>query len=83
MVKVCRQMADDLRWEHGQGMPPIQLAGGEVGDTSGGIITRLEAAIRMDAQADRWQAEIVTGEPNTHDRRLMECQVPPKAEGKS
>ena len=67
-MRVCRQMADDLRWEHGQGMPPIMLTGG------GGIIlsiTREEAAIRMDAQADRWQAEIDTGELNLYDRKLM------------
>jgi hypothetical protein len=71
MVKVCRQMADDLRAEHAKGMPPIQLTGGGFGDTGGGTITRLEAAIRLDAQADRWWREVVTGEPNTHDRKLI------------
>ena len=68
MVKVCRQMADDLRWEHGQGEPEILLTGG------GGVIvsiTREEAAIRMDAQADRWELEIRTGELNLYDRKLM------------
>ncbi len=68
MVKVCRRMADDLRWEHGQGMPPVMLTGGG-GDIVS--VTREEAAIRMDAQADRWEEEIRTGEPNLHDRKLM------------
>jgi hypothetical protein len=61
-------MADDLRWEHGQGMPPIMLTGGG-GDIVS--ITRLEAAIRMDAQAARWELEIRTGELNLYDRKLM------------
>jgi len=68
MVRVCRQMADDLRAEHALGEPEILLTGG------GGTIvsiTRLEAAIRMDAQAARWELEIRTGELNLYDRKLM------------
>jgi len=79
MVKVCRQMADDLRWEHGQGMPPIILTGGWGSILS---ITRLEAATRMDAQANRWEEEIRTGEPNMHDRKLMGA-APTRVEGES
>jgi hypothetical protein len=71
MVKVCRQSASDLRAEHAKGMPPIQLTGGGFGDTDGGTITRLEAAIRLDAQAARWEHEVRTGEPNIHDRKLI------------
>ncbi len=61
-------MADDLRAEHARGEPEILLTGG------GGTIvsiTRLEAAIRMDAQAARWELEIRTGELNLYDRKLM------------
>jgi hypothetical protein len=83
MVKVCRQSASDLRVEHAKGMPPIQLTGGGFGDTDGGTITRLEAAIRLDAQADRWQAEIDTKVPNTHDRNKLIATTPPQAEGES
>jgi len=77
MVKVCRQMADELREEYARGEPEILLTGG------GGVIvsiTRLEASIRMDAQADRWQAEIDTKVPNTYDRDKMSATATPKAE---
>ena len=57
-----------MRWEHGQGMPEIMLTGGGGSILS---ITRLEAAIRMDAQADRWEHEVRTGEPNLDHRKLM------------
>jgi hypothetical protein len=61
-------MADELREEYARGEPEILLTGG------GGVIvsiTRLEAAIRMDAQAARWELEIRTGELNLYDRKLM------------
>jgi kynureninase len=66
MVRVCRQMAVDLRAEHAMGEPGITLTG-----ETFGVITREEAAIRMDAQADRWELEIRTGELNLYDRKLM------------
>lgn len=65
-ARVCRAMAVDLRAEHAAGDPPIKLR------TTVGrrldLITRLEAAVRLDRQADRWQAEADTGVPNLFDR---------------
>jgi hypothetical protein len=59
-------MAVVLRAEHAMGEPGITLTG-----ETFGIITRLEAAIRLDAQAARWEHEVRTGEPNLHDRKLI------------
>ena len=56
----CRLLASVLRREHAMGMDPLQ--------TSFGTISRLDAAVSADAQAERWEHEIRTGEPNTIDR---------------
>jgi hypothetical protein len=61
-------MADELREEHARGEPEILLTGGDGVIVS---ITREEAAIRMDAQGDRWELEIRTGELNLYDRKLI------------
>lgn len=66
MAAACRKLAADLRREHAMGEGPIQArgSGGQVAHR----ISREVAAISMDAQADRWEAEARTGVRNTTDR---------------
>jgi hypothetical protein len=65
-MTVARKIARLLRNEHAMDYPPIQMIGGVQ-------LPRDEAARRMDEQADRWEAEIRTGQPNTLDRGRMGC----------
>lgn len=70
MVRHCRRLAADIREEHEQGLPPIQLSFIVRQDyrEEAVTVTRAEAAMSLEAQADRWQHEVDTGEPNRYDR---------------
>jgi hypothetical protein len=67
MAATCRKLAADLRREAALGWGPVPM-------TSNGNnvyrlgISRAEAAVRMDEQAERWQHEAKTGERNEVDR---------------
>lgn len=67
MVGICRALAADLRAEHAAGWGGIALTGAG----RGGVVSRAEAAVSMDEQADRWAVEAAGGERNMHDRVLI------------
>jgi hypothetical protein len=69
MARACRTLARDLRAEHAAGEPPVVM----MGNSKFRTITRWEAAVRLDQQAERWEAEVRTGEPNTFDREKIGC----------
>lgn len=68
MATVCRRLAADMRREHAMGMEPITLTGY---CAAGGRTSRLEAALSMDRQAERWEEECRTGVRCAPHRRLI------------
>jgi len=72
MAAACRKIARDLRVEAAFDLPPIELThlpGWTTPDTHPEhYITRAEAALRFDEQAERWEHEALTGIPNRTDR---------------
>lgn len=66
-ARVCRGLAADMRTEAALGYGPIRLRDrGNGGNQQ--WISRADAALNMDEQADRWEAELKTGIPNDVDR---------------
>ena len=65
MVEACRGLASDLRAEHAAGWPAIRV--------NGLWTSRADAAASADEQANRWAAEIATGEPNVIDRDRVDA----------
>jgi len=66
-VRVCRRLAADLRAEAALGHGPIRLR--DRGNGQDQLwISRADAALNMDEQGDRWEAELKTGIPNAIDR---------------
>ena len=66
MEAACRKLAADLRNEYAMGWGPVPLS--RTLDEEPVLISRLEAAERMEEQGDRWEAEWRTGVPNATDR---------------
>lgn len=67
MAEACRKLANDLRAEHAAGdLPGIELTGRSRGHA--GRMSRAHAAVAMDQQAERWEAEANGGPRNTLDR---------------
>jgi len=72
MARTCRKLARDMRNEYAAGEPPIGLtAPGNQWIEERITISRLEAAERMEEQADRWLEEMRTGIPNAVDRSKL------------
>ncbi len=69
----CRKIARDIRSEHAAGMGPIPMS-------NFSKLPRLRAADSMDLQAERWEHEMRTGEPNMTDRRKIEAGAGSRAE---
>lgn len=69
MAAACRKLAADLRAEWAAGWPNIKVtnAGRQVEE----VITRQEAARRMDETAKRWEIEAAGGPPNEISRRRL------------
>jgi len=70
MERGCRKLAADLRREYAMGWGPVPLTNPD-GNRGGGrhnVISRLEAAERMEEQGDRWAEEARTGIRNATDR---------------
>ena len=65
---VAVRLADDLRAEHAMGWGLIELATPFEGNRVAVFIGRLDAADSLDEQAERWEMECRTGEPNRLDR---------------
>lgn len=62
MARGCRGLAEVLRWEHENKLfGPVIL-------NNLRRISRLEAALSLEAQAARWEHEAITGERNMYDR---------------
>lgn len=71
MARICRRLARDMRTEAEMKWPPIALAYTNVAGEDRGSqlrISRAEAAVSMEAQADRWDAEAKGGPRNERDR---------------
>ena len=69
MVRVCRKLAADLRVEAAKGdLPPIRLSGICYKEA---VISRAQAAVSMDQQADRWELEAGDGPLNVTDRERI------------
>lgn len=69
MVRVCRKMAADLRAEAAAGnLPPIRLTGIVYKEA---VISRAQAAVLMDQQADRCEEEAGDGPLNVVDRERI------------
>lgn len=69
MERACRDLARALRHEAANGWPELQLT--HSGGFGGGTISRKAAAELMEAQAERWAAEVRTGKPNVVDREKI------------
>jgi hypothetical protein len=66
MEAACRKLAADLRREYAAGWGPIAMT--SLMNKGNVVISRLEAADSLEAQADRWEAEWRTGVLNATDR---------------
>jgi hypothetical protein len=66
MERTCRKLAAALREEYAAGWPPVPLT--RTLDEPPVMLSRLEAAERLEEQGDRWAEEARTGVPNTTDR---------------
>jgi hypothetical protein len=72
MGRACRKLARDLRGEHAAGWGGVPLtSAGNQWNSEGFVITRREAALRLDEQAERWEAEAAGGPSNDHDRERI------------
>lgn len=71
MATVCRRLAADMRREHAMGMDPITLTCEGRNGSTVPRISRLEAALSMDRQAERWEEECRTGVRCAPHRRLI------------
>lgn len=69
MAKACRDLAAKYRREATKGEGPVTLTGS--GNETRNTIPRSEAADRLDQQAERWEAELLTGVPNVIDRAAL------------
>ena len=70
MAAACRKLASDLRREYAMG----HVRGISLTAESGrrdNIVSPLQAAMSLDEQARRWDAEVRTGERNEVDRRKL------------
>lgn len=64
MPKACRDLARKFMASHAKGEAAVHLSG----DYPAPRTSNLEAARSLERQAERWQREIDTGEPNVEDR---------------
>ena len=69
MERACRDLARALRHEAANGWPDLILT--RSGGSRDLTISRRAAAESMEAQAERWAAEIRTGKPNVVDREKI------------
>lgn len=69
MGRVCRKLAADLRAEHAAGLGSISLTGAGSADMV--RVSRAQAAVAMDEQAERWEREVRDGIPNEISRRRI------------